>query len=179
MKYVVASDLHGSALYTEKLVQAFEREKADLLILLGDIYYHGPRNPLPEEYIPKQVAQILNGIKDKIVVLKGNCDSAVDAMISEFDFAEDMVLAVGGKTVFLTHGHVYNRDTMPKTRYSAVLYGHFHTGFIDRQDGVLIGNPGSVSLPKNGTPRSYFTIDESGELTLKTLDGEVLQKETI
>ena len=68
---------------------------------------------------------------------------------------------------------------MPKTRYSAVLYGHFHTGFIDRQDGVLIGNPGSVSLPKNGTPRSYFTIDESGELTLKTLDGEVLQKETI
>ena len=179
MKYVVASDLHGSVLYTEKLVRAFEREKADLLILLGDIYYHGPRNPLPEDYLPKGVAEILNGIKAKIVVLKGNCDSAVDAMISEFDFIEDMVLSVNGKTVFLTHGHVFNKDAMSKTRYSAVLYGHFHTGFIERKNGVLLGNPGSVSLPKNGTPRSYFTLDDSGAIALKTLDGEVLREETI
>lgn len=174
MKYVIASDLHGSVVYTKKLAEAFEREKGDLLILLGDIYYHGPRNPLPEGYDPKGVAEILNAMADRLVVLKGNCDSQVDTLISDFGFIEDMLVSVGGKTVFLTHGHVFNKDVPPKTRVSAVLYGHFHTGFIERENGVLYGNPGSVSLPKNGTPRSYFTLEEKGVLTLKTLDGETI-----
>ena len=91
MKYVIASDLHGSVVYTKKLAEAFEREKGDLLILLGDIYYHGPRNPLPEGYDPKGVAEILNAMTDRLVVLKGNCDSQVDTLISDFGFILSLI----------------------------------------------------------------------------------------
>lgn len=179
MKYVIASDVHGSAVYMEKLIDAFKRECADTLVLLGDIYYHGPRNPLPEGYDPKSVADLLNMMTDKLVVLKGNCDSQVDTLISDFDFVEDMIVAVAGKCVFLTHGHIFNKDAMPKTRFSAIIYGHFHTGFIEKIDGVTAANPGSVSLPKNGTPRSYLTLEDNGVLTLKTLDGAILSSENI
>lgn len=178
MKYVIASDLHGSAFYAKALKEAFEREGGDLLILLGDIYYHGPRNPLPEGYDPKGVAEMLNGMKEKLVVLKGNCDADVDTLISEFDFVEDMAIAFGDRCAFLTHGHVYNKDCPPKTKFSAVIYGHFHTGFIERENGVVFANPGSVSLPKNGTPRSYLTLEE-GVLALKTLEGKEIARETI
>lgn len=178
MKFLIASDLHGSAYYAEKFKAAAERENADLYILLGDIYNHGPRNPLPEEYAPMRVAEILNGIKDKLVVIKGNCDSEVDTMISEFDFIPDMALNSGGKTVFLTHGHVYNKDHMPKTKFDALIYGHFHTGFIIKQKGVTIANAGSLSLPKNGTANSYLTL-ENAVLTLKDIDGNIISVEKI
>ncbi len=178
MKILIASDLHGSAFYAKRIVQIKEFEKADLLILLGDIYNHGPRNPLPKDYSPMEVAEILNGIKDELIVVKGNCDSAVDTMISEFDFIEDTCLIENGKTLFLTHGHVFNKDNMPKTKFDVVIYGHFHTGFIEkRQDGV-IANAGSLSLPKNNTPNSYLAL-ENGVLTLKNLDGEIIKSQKI
>ncbi|PWM73793.1 MAG: phosphodiesterase [Bacillota bacterium] len=173
MKYLIASDLHGSRYFTEKLLAAFEREGADMLVLLGDIYYHGPRNPLPEGYEPKAVAELLNGMKEKLVVLKGNCDSSVDTLVSDFDFTESMVIAVGKNCAFLTHGHEYNKDCPPKTRYAAVIYGHFHTGFIEKTENCVYANAGSVSLPKNGTPNSYLTLQDNA-LVLKTLRGEVL-----
>ena len=110
MKIVIASDLHGSAYFANKLMDICYKEDADKLILLGDIYNHGPRNKLPKDYQPMQVAEILNGVKENLIVIKGNCDSEVDTMISEFDFVGDLVIVSGNKTVYLTHGHVYNKD---------------------------------------------------------------------
>ena len=149
MKLLIASDLHGSAYYAERLIDRYNKENADKLILLGDIYNHGPRNHLPENYQPMKVAEILNGVKENLIVIKGNCDSAVDTMISEFDFIENACLVINGKTVFLTHGHVFNKDNMPKTKFDAVIYGHFHTGFIEKVKETIVANTGSLSLPKN------------------------------
>ena len=173
MKFLIASDLHGSAHYAEKLIEIFKIEKADKCVLLGDIYNHGPRNPLPENYSPMLVAELLNGIKENLIVIKGNCDSEVDTMISEFDFVESVVIASGDKSVFLTHGHVYNKDKMPKTNFDVIIYGHFHTGFIIKQGETTIVNAGSLSLPKNNTPNSYIVL-EDGEITLKDVEGNTI-----
>ena len=173
MKFLIASDLHGSAYYTEKVLQQFYAEKADKLILLGDIFNHGPRNPLPQDYNPMQVASILNGIKDKLIVIKGNCDSQVDTLISEFDFIDNLCLIDNGKCFYLTHGHINNIDMPTKTKFDFVVYGHFHTGFIKQKDGTTYVNAGSVSLPKNGTPSSYLII-ENGNVELKDIDGKLL-----
>ena len=175
MKFLIASDLHGSAFYAEKLVEVISKENADKCILLGDVYNHGPRNPLPNNYAPMRVAEVLNGIKEKLIVLKGNCDSAVDTMISEFSFIEEMALVSGDKTVFLTHGHVYNKDNMPRTKFDAVIYGHFHTGFIEKMGDTVVANAGSVSLPKDGTANSYLILDD-GKLILKNFAGEIIKQ---
>ena len=175
MKIFIASDLHGSAFYAEKLLERYNKECADKLILLGDIYNHGPRNPLPKDYNPMRVAELLNGAKDDLVVVKGNCDSEVDNMISEFSFIEDVVVVSGGKTVFLTHGHVYNKEKMPKTNFDAVVYGHFHTGFIERNDKTVIANTGSLSLPKNNTKNSYIILEDD-IIVLKDIDGNIIEK---
>lgn len=175
MKYVLASDLHGDKNYAEKIVQILKTENADKLILLGDIYNHGPRNRLPDGYSPMDVASVLNGVKDRLIVVKGNCDSQVDTMISDFDFIEDAVLVENGKTLFLTHGHVYNKDNLPKTKFDVIVYGHFHTGFIERIDGTIFVNVGSLSLPKNGTKNSYVLLSDS-TLYLKSVDGEIISK---
>jgi putative phosphoesterase len=178
MKILIASDLHGSAFYTEKLLCRFKAENADKLVLLGDIYNHGPRNPLPEDYSPQKVSAMLNAIKDKLIVIKGNCDSEVDTMISEFSFLEDAVILSGDKTVFCTHGHVYNKDKLPATAFDVIIYGHFHTGFIEKVEDMVIANPGSTSLPKNGTPNSYMVLD-NGTLTLKDIDGKLISSKNI
>ncbi len=178
MKFLIASDIHGSAFYLKKVLEKFNDEKAEKIVLLGDIYNHGPRNPLPKDYSPMEIADMLNAIKEKLIVIKGNCDSAVDTMISEFDFIENVVLVSGEKSVFCTHGHVYNKDAMPKTKFDAIIYGHFHTGFIENIDGVTVANAGSASLPKNGTPNSYMIL-EDGILTLKDFDGKVIEQTKI
>ena len=179
MKFLLASDLHGSAFYAEKLKELFELEKADKLVLLGDIYNHGPRNPLPKDYAPMKVAEILNSLKQKLIVIKGNCDSQVDTLISEFSFIEDLVIVSGGKTVFCTHGHVFNKDKMPQTHFDAVVYGHFHTGFIENVNGRIIANTGSTSLPKNNTANSFMVLDES-ELSLIDIEsGNIITKTNI
>ena len=174
MKYLIASDLHGSYFYAQKLNEVFVSENADMLILLGDIYNHGPRNQLPKDYSPMQVAELLNRLKDKLVVVKGNCDSAVDTMISDFDFIENMVVTSGKKTVFLTHGHIYNKDSLPKTRFNAIVYGHFHTPFVESVGDTVAINVGSLSLPKNGTANSYSVL-ENGVITVKDFEGNVIE----
>ena len=175
MKIVIASDLHGSAFYAQKLMDICYKEDADKLILLGDIYNHGPRNQLPKDYNPMKVAEILNGVKENLVVIKGNCDSEVDKMISEFDFVSDMALLSGNKTVYLTHGHVYNKDNMPKSKFDAIIYGHFHTGFIEKVGETVVANAGSLSLPKNDTPNSYILLEDN-LLTLKDLERKEIKK---
>ena len=176
MKFLIASDVHGSAYYTQKIIERFNKENASKLVLLGDVYNHGPRNPFPKDYEPAKVAIMLNAIKENLIVIKGNCDSQVDTLISEFDFVENCVLTSGEKTVFLSHGHFYNKDNMPTTNFDAVIYGHFHTGFIERQNGTIVANAGSISLPKNNTLNSYLVL-EDGVLTLKDIDGNIIKEE--
>lgn len=178
MKYMVASDLHGSAFYARKLAERFAAEGADLLVLLGDIYNHGPRNPLPEEYAPMRVAQVLNGLADRLLVVKGNCDSDVDTLISDFEFVGEAVLVSAGKRVFLQHGDRFSIDKLPKNCGDGFFYGHYHTSFIRRAGGVLVANPGSVSLPKEGTLRGYLLL-EDGKVTLKDLAGSVADEQAL
>lgn len=178
MKFLIVSDIHGSKHYTEKIVELKKNEKADKIIVLGDIYNHGPRNPLPKDYAPLEVAEILNGEIEDLIIIKGNCDSQVDTMISKFDFLDNLAIISGEKSVFLTHGHVYNKDCPPKTNFDAVIYGHFHTGFIERIGQTVFANAGSISLPKNGTPNSYIILSD-GVLTLKDIDGKVIKETKI
>ncbi len=175
MKFLIASDLHGSSYFTKKILEQAERLSADKVILLGDVYNHGPRNPLPKDYNPMEVATLLNSIKDKLIVIKGNCDSQVDTLISEFDFIENLCLVSGDKTFYLTHGHVNNIDAPTKTKFDYLVYGHFHTGFIERKDGTVYVNAGSVSLPKNNTPSSFVLI-EDGSLILLDIDGNLIKE---
>lgn len=178
MKYMIASDLHGSAFYARRIAEIFAAEKADMLVLLGDIYNHGPRNPLPEEYAPLKVAEVLNGLADRLLVVKGNCDSDVDTLISDFEFVSEAVLSDGGKRVFLQHGDRFSIEHLPKNCGSGFFYGHYHTSFIKRMGDVLVANPGSVSLPKQDTARGYLLL-ENGTVTLKELGGAVLAEETL
>ena len=113
MKLFVATDIHGSAYYAERVVEKFKQSGADLLVLLGDVYNHGPRNPFPKDYAPMRVAELLNSVSSKVLAIQGNCDSEVDSMISDFTFVKNNVLPLGNRKLFLTHGHVYNKDNLP------------------------------------------------------------------
>jgi len=179
MKLMVASDLHGSLINGKLLMERFELEKADMLVLLGDLYYHGPRNPLTEGYDPLALAGLLNIYKNQIYVIKGNCDSEVDEMVSEFPLHQGYAHLPldGGKTLTVTHGHLYDNHMLPPDCGDVFLFGHIHTGFLEREEnGRIIGNPGSISLPKNGTPKSYIVIDK-GAVILKKLDGMTIDRQ--
>lgn len=172
MKVLFASDLHGSAAYTKRLLAVAEQEDPDLVVLLGDIYNHGPRNPLPLDYAPMEVAEMLNAVRDKLLVIRGNCDSEVDQMISKFHFVKEAVLAIGNKKVYCTHGHIYNAENLPALCQGDVLvYGHFHTVMHREVDGITILNPGSISLPKD--VRAYIVMDETG-YAIRSIDGDLL-----
>lgn len=175
MKYLVISDIHGSRYYVEKLEKIIEKECPDKIILLGDLYYHGPRNPLPRDYEPKKVAEILNKYKDEILAVRGNCDAEVDQMISEFNIEENIRLEIEGKKFFFSHGHKYNIDFWPNEEFDVLMYGHFHIGFITEKDGKLFVSPGSITCPKNNTKNSYLIID-NGNIVLKDIDGNVIDE---
>jgi hypothetical protein len=174
MKYLVVSDIHGSSYYARKIEEIYNKEQPDKIILLGDLYYHGPRNSLTEEYNPMEVSKTLNKYKDIILCTRGNCDAEVDEMISDFKFEDFIELEINGVDFFFSHGHKYNMDNVPP-KGDVVVYGHFHIGFIEEQYGVIFVNPGSISLPKNNTKHSYLIIDDK-ELILKDIDGCVIDK---
>lgn len=172
MKWLIASDIHGSAPCCEKLLEAFERERADKLLLLGDLLYHGPRNDLPEGYAPKKVIALLNAVRDKIFCVRGNCEAEVDQMVLDFPVLADYcLLEVETHLIFATHGHHYNLETPPALQPGDVLlHGHTHVPAKDNSHGFWYLNPGSVSLPKEGSSKSYMTL-ENGEFLWKKLDG--------
>ncbi len=172
MKWLIASDIHGSAPCCQKLLEAFRREKAQRLLLLGDLLYHGPRNDLPEGYCPKEVLAALNGIKEKIFCVRGNCEAEVDQMVLEFPvLAEYCLLETGGHLIFATHGHHFNLQAPPALNPGDVLlHGHTHVPRKDCSRGFWYVNPGSVSLPKEGSPKGYMTL-EDGRLFWKDLEG--------
>ena len=162
MKWMIASDLHGSAYYCRKMLEAFEREGADRLFLLGDLLYHGPRNDLPREYAPKEVIPLLNGKKEKLLCVRGNCDAEVDQMVLEFPMLADYaVLPVGQRLIYATHGHIYHVKNLPPLAPGDVLlHGHTHVpAWTEFGQGNLYLNPGSVSIPKENSPHSYLTLE--------------------
>ena len=162
MKWMIASDLHGSAYYCRKMLEAFEREGADRLFLLGDLLYHGPRNDLPREYAPKEVISLLNEKKEKLLCVRGNCDAEVDQMVLEFPVLADYaVLPVGQRLIYATHGHIYHVKNLPPLAPGDVLlHGHTHVpAWTEFGQGNLYLNPGSVSIPKEDSPHSYMTLE--------------------
>ena len=180
MKWIFASDIHGSAYYCRKLLEIYEKSGADRLGLLGDILYHGPRNDLPREYAPKEVIAMLNPLKDQIYAVRGNCDTEVDQMVLSFPILADYaLLSACGHTFYATHGHVYNQEKLPPVREGDILvHGHTHLLKAERVETeagmITVLNPGSVSIPKGGNPNTYGVL-EDGVFTILTLDGDVVK----
>lgn len=162
MKYVIASDIHGSDTWCERLLEAWEREQADRLILLGDILYHGPRNDLPDGYAPKAVLARLNAIKNKILCVRGNCDTQVDQMVLDFPILADYaILCEKDRLIYLTHGHKYNEGNLaPLQKGDILLHGHTHIPACVEHEDYTYLNPGSVSIPKENSPHSYMLYED-------------------
>lgn len=178
MKYLIASDIHGSYTYCKKLIERFEQEGADRLILLGDILYHGPRNPLPDGYAPDKVYALLNGLRDKICAVRGNCDSEVDQMVLDFNVSSDYAEICDGKyKLTLSHGH---RPTPPLKSGDVYITGHTHEPLnAVEKEGYLHLNPGSISLPKDAKNIRGYILYENGVFTFRTLDGKVYDNATL
>ena len=170
MKLMIASDIHGSAKWCEKLLDALETERPHRLLLLGDLLYHGPRNDLPEDYAPKRVIQMLCALRPRPLCVRGNCEAEVDQMVLDFPVLADYgVLFVDGRTIYMTHGHIHNADNPPPLAPGDVLLcGHTHVPGLRRLERFTCLNPGSVSIPKDNSPHSYCTL-ENGLVQWKDL----------
>lgn len=180
MKYFIASDIHGSAYYCEKVLNAFNAEKADKLLLLGDILYHGPRNDLPKDYAPKKVISMLNPLKDKILCVRGNCDTEVDQMVLEFPIlAEYCLISYNNTMIFATHGHKFNTTNLPPMSAGDILlHGHTHVPKCEKCGDVTYINPGSASIPKEDSHHGYMTF-EDGKFIWKDFDGKEINSFSI
>lgn len=177
MKYMFASDIHGSAYYCRKMLDAYKEEQADRLVLLGDLLYHGPRNDLPRDYAPKEVIPMLNGLKSEIFAVRGNCEAEVDQMVLDFPVMADYcILAIDERTFYATHGHIYNENNLPPLKDGDILiHGHTHVLRADQKENCIILNPGSVSIPKEDNPPTYAVL-EDGVFAIKTFDGDIIRE---
>ena len=180
MKLMIASDIHGSAYYCRKMLECFEKEKADRLLLLGDILYHGPRNDLPKEYAPKEVIAMLNNMKDKIFAVRGNCDTEVDQMVLDFPILADYaVFYIENRVIYATHGHTFNKNNLPPFQKGDILlHGHTHIPACEEFNGYWYFNPGSVSIPKENSHNGYMTL-EGKEVLWKNLDTEIKKRHNL
>ncbi len=177
MKYVIASDIHGSAYYCRLLKERYLSEHAEKLILLGDLLYHGARNPLPREYSTLGCAEILNSIKDEILCVRGNCDSEVDTLVLEFPImAEYCILPWNGRTLILTHGH----KTPAYLKKGDVLFnGHFHVPAFEERENCTYVNCGSVSIPKENSRHSYLVLEKNTLVWKNVETGETFRTEIL
>lgn len=171
MKILIASDIHGSAEYAEQFLNAVKRDEPDRILLLGDLLYHGPRNALPEDYDTKRTMEILNDLKEKIISVRGNCDSEVDQMVLQFPLMNTYeMFEADGLKIFATHGHVYSPGNPPPfVEFDVLLNGHTHISALDNMGDYYYVNPGSVSIPKGGTSHSYIIYNER-EFSLRELE---------
>lgn len=176
MRLFVASDLHGSEFYCIKMIEAYRREKADKILFLGDILYHGPRNDLPKGHNPKAVISLLNDMKDEILCVRGNCDAQVDQMVLDFPVLADYaVIDMGKNIIYATHGHVYNESNVPPLKKGDILlHGHTHVPVVREHDNYTYMNPGSVSLPKENSHHGYMII-ENNKFEWKDLEGNIIK----
>ncbi len=177
MKLMIASDIHGSYFYCKKMIDAFRKEKADRLLILGDILYHGPRNDLPEDYAPKKVISALNEIKDSLLCVRGNCDTEVDQMVLEFPILADYcIIECGKRTVFATHGHKFGETTPPPIPAGSILLnGHTHIPKCTEYENYTYMNPGSVSIPKENSHHGYM-IYANDTFLWKDFDGNIINE---
>lgn len=178
---MIASDIHGSAYFCRCMLERYKEEKADRLLLLGDILYHGPRNDLPKEYAPKDVIAMLNPLKNDILCVRGNCDTEVDQMVLEFPVLADYAaLDLGTFMVYAAHGHNYNESKLPPLHKGDILlHGHTHVPVCNVHEEFVCMNPGSVSIPKENSHHGYMTL-ENGVFTWKDVEsGEVLRIYTV
>ena len=180
MKLMIASDIHGSAKWCERMLQAWREEGRPRLLLLGDLLYHGPRNDLPEEYAPKRVIGLLNDVAESLLCVRGNCEAEVDQMVLRFPgMADYCALLLDGHVIYATHGHLFGEDNPPPLAEGDILLcGHTHIPGVRRHEGFTYVNPGSVSIPKNGTAHSYATL-EGGALRLIDLEGGEYARHTL
>lgn len=178
MKFLIASDIHGSAYYCDLLLKAIETEKADRVLILGDILYHGPRNDLPKNYAPKKVIEMLNPLKDKLLCVRGNCDTEVDQMVLDFPIMADYsIIPVGDRLMYAAHGHNFNENNLPPMSQGDILLnGHTHVSKCVENSDFIYMNPGSVSIPKENTPHSFMTLKE-GKFLWKNLETMEIYKE--
>ena len=178
MKWLIASDLHGSGYYCRALLDAFDREKADRLLLLGDLLYHGPRNDLPRDYDPKSVTAMLNERQKSILAVRGNCDAEIDQAVLQFPILADYaLLSVGSRLLFVTHGHLFHLDALPPLHPGDILlHGHTHVPACETRDGVTYLNPGSLAIPKEDSPHSYMTLEDGVFLWKDLLTGAVYRE---
>ncbi|PWJ39236.1 phosphodiesterase [Sediminitomix flava] len=175
MKILFISDIHGGATALKKMLPIIEDENPEFIIMLGDALNHGPRNPLPEGYNPQEVADSLNSFKEKLIAVRGNCDSEVDQMLLDYPTMADYSwFCDRDKKMFLTHGHIYyegNLPTLPKN--SIIISGHTHIPVAKKESDYFFINPGSIALPKGGYPPSY-AIYQNGHFDIISLEKEVL-----
>ena len=180
-RILIASDIHGDANTAERLVEIYKASGAEKLLLLGDILYHGPRNDLPAGYAPKKVIELLNPLKNEILAVRGNCDTEVDQMVLSFPILADYAyLSLDGLRIFATHGHKFNTDSLPPlAKGEILLHGHTHVPVaIEFGEDNLYINPGSLSIPKESSPKSYI-LYENGVFSFRTLDGEEYKRYSV
>ena len=177
MKWFIASDIHGSAYFCEKLIERYKAEKADKILLLGDILYHGPRNDLPRDYNPKAVIGLLNELKNDILCVRGNCDTEVDQMVLHFPILADYcIITHETKVIYATHGHIFNNEHLPPlNKGDILLHGHTHIPVCEQYDNFTYINPGSVSIPKENSHHGYM-IFEDGVFYWRDLDDNVINE---
>lgn len=174
MKYLIVSDIHGSLPTLDKVLNFYTQQHCDMLLILGDILNYGPRNSIPEGINPKGIAERLNAISDQIVAVRGNCDSEVDQMLLDFPVLSDYALIVdNGKRLFLTHGHIYNEEKLPKGKFDYFVYGHTHLWKLEKVNDTVICNTGSITFPKGGNPPTFATYQD-GTMSIYNLDGTLL-----
>ena len=178
---MIASDIHGSSCYCREMLNAFDLEQADKLVLLGDILYHGPRNDLPKDYAPKTVISLLNERKSELLCVRGNCDTEVDQMVLQFPIMADYaIFYAGDRMIYATHGHNFNKESLPPMQPGDILlHGHTHIpAWEPFGDNNLYLNPGSVSIPKESSAHGYMILTEN-EALWKDLGGAVYHTEPI
>ena len=179
MKYLIVSDIHGSLPRLEKVLNIYDELHCDMMLILGDIINYGPRNGLPEGLDPRGIVERLNAMADKIVAIRGNCDSEVDQMLLNFPILSDYTIVVdNGTKLFLTHGHKYNETNIPNFGKGIFVYGHTHLWKLEQKDDIIICNTGSITFPKGGNEPT-FALYEYGKMSMLNLDGKVLKEMTI
>lgn len=181
MKYLLLSDIHGSVTRLQTVLDIYRQEHCDMLLLLGDILNYGPRNGLPDGLDARGVADALNPLADEIVAVRGNCDSEVDQMLLHFPIMSTYnILVDEGRKIFLTHGHIYNKETMPPGNFDAIIYGHTHLWDLSnfKFQSKIICNTGSITFPKGGKVPTFGMMD-NGVITIRDLQDNILAEEEI
>ncbi len=162
MKWLIASDIHGSFFYADLVLKRCRTERADGLILLGDLLYHGPRNDLPKGYDPKKTAAALNAYDGRIMCVRGNCEAEVDQMMLDFPVMADYSLMTWNAVlIYMTHGHLASEQNPPALKAGDILLaGHTHVPACRENRSFVYMNPGSAGIPKENSPHSYMTFED-------------------